>query len=318
MFSRGGQSEQIRDQIIAVFITTIKLDKLIIMTNKQTVILRKNRLRSIKLYSPLLAPVRDAALQEAAYRLLQAALPGHWVLHLRQWDDGGSDCLLEIVDEGQPLDGCCAWIRLLAVNGVRWNRQGQHRCGTVQRPVPYRSAALPYPVFLCLADVASNELFFLSKDAYLQAHFEEYLEKGRLRYRFDRQQDLLTFPTGHVALGTHLLAWQEKQELENLLTLTLTALDLPGVSSPPDVCIPALLDNVLQLLHGPLAYWSLTNRPVYYYLHALSRRLQPLYASTETLPSTGQPYRPYSFLTEPMKNLYLWDNTNLTKMNRPC
>lgn len=237
------------------------------MTNKPPAILEKNRLRSIKAFPPLTG-TGDWAAQAAACDLLQRRLPGHWIVQPRPWDGLGSHCLLEIVDEGHVLNGCCAWIQVQAVAGIRWNRQGQYRCGAIRPPAAYRPPGCAYPVLLCLADLVNAELYFLCVEGYIQAHFADYLRTGRLLYCFDRRRHRLPAVDGCRALERCLVASQERQALENAFTLALAAPERLARSTP--------LPDLAALLRGPLAYWAFTNRRVYYYLHSLHCAQKPM------------------------------------------
>lgn len=277
------------------------------MANQCNRYLTKNRLRSI--IGPSETPlIREPVLQERAYDLLQQALPGNWVLCPLHAHEQGMDCLLEIVDETGALDGCCAWIRLQAMHSIRWNQRGRYRAGAVQPPSYYQGRHRSYPVFLLLADVLSEELYFLSVDTYIQAHFDEYLHKRQLHYRFDRQKDLFNKTNEHQLLSPYITAHRERQELENLLTLVLTHPELLRSGLESDETLMRLFQQVECLLQGPLAYWAFTNRTVYYLLHGLCQRLR--------LPGESMAATCDVCLTEPMKKIMcLWQTNYLMNTN---
>lgn len=260
---------------VSLWEPVIRFNKLIKKTHmitNQRVLLPKNRLRSIKQVcyrDPLDGPEALAA----AYHLLEKQLPGNWIPRKMARHGQNLHCLLEIVAEGSVPDGATAWIVLQVTDPARWNGPGQYWAGPVQPPAAYRGSRRSCPVFLFLADVAREELYFLCTATYVQQHFASYLAQGSLRYCFDRQRDRFGPVTGPARLGACLVAHQEKQELENLLTLLLTVLDKLPAGADARYPVAGLLQPILRLLQGPLAYWAFTNRQVYYYVYSLSQRL---------------------------------------------
>ena len=279
------------------------------MTNQPMHYPAKNRLPSINVH-PRFALACDPELLYGAYHLLQQALPGHWILRPMDTRAPGLDFLLEITDHGGPLDGYTAWIRLEAVEGIRWNKQGRHRGGAIQPPSYYYASGRSYPVLLFLADVLHEELYFLSADYYVQTHFDTYLRKRRLCYCYDRQADRFTYPCQCAQLGAYLTAYAEQQELENLLTVVLTNPDLlTGYLAAGYT--RQLMQQVRGLLEGPLAYWAFSNRTVYYLLHSLCQGLS--HPDRKAAAGRNQP------IPEPLpKSMSIWPGTDLINTNRCC
>ncbi len=180
--------------------------------------------------------------------------------------------MLEIVEEGDPLDGQGAWVQLRVERRISWSRTGRYTAGPIQAPPSHYEQANSGPAFLFLADLSRGEVYFLCQDAYIQEHYESYLRTGRLSWCFDRKTDIFSRQEGPLLMGQHLQYQREKQQLANLMTIFLSDVARPCACELEEQLIVARLNSIRSMLCGTLAYWSFTQPVFYYLLHAITSR----------------------------------------------
>ncbi len=228
----------------------------------------KYRLRSIM---QVAAPSRKG-MTAAALQLLESKLPGSWLLRIVAQQPTGLDALLEIAEEGNPLDGQSAWIQLRVERRISWSRTGRYTAGPIEAsPLPDQRVNSG-PAFLFLADLSRGEVYFLCQDTYIQEHYESYLRKGSLSYSFDRKLDIFSRQAGPLLMALQLQQQLEKQQLTNLMTIFLTDISGPCGSDMEEEQIVERLYAIRGMLGETFAYWSFTQPAFYYLVHSITCR----------------------------------------------
>ncbi|AXY74767.1 hypothetical protein D3H65_12575 [Paraflavitalea soli] len=204
---------------------------------------------------------------EDALRLLGAKLPPHWFVRIITEGDDRLDCLLEIAEDGDGLNGATAWFRVKWVQRIEFDEQGLCRLTTIPRALMTNSRVSEAPVFMFLISLGSGEIFFLPVEDYIQQHFLALLQNSRFPFYISKYYQL-EGEKGFFLLHWHLQKQLRYREVENEITFFLT-----NYASPWSHSTIALHRNLSFLcryfqLYDPIAHTTRAVGSIQLYEHA--------------------------------------------------
>ena len=126
--------------------------------------------------------------ETASYKIFSSAVPDRWIVRDVSERDYGVDCYIEIVDEKQQLTGQLISIQLKSRATIEWNKTEPTRwtLSGVEMPTTNYWYHFAVPVFICVVDVATREVFFQSVNQAIKLDYQRYAENKSFSYKIDK------------------------------------------------------------------------------------------------------------------------------------
>jgi hypothetical protein len=129
--------------------------------------------------------------ETASFKRLERAIPDHWIVRYASERDYGVDCLIEpVVEPGGPVTGALLAIQMKSIDEIAWNGSSDDAeamfSGTKVETVNYWMG-LPVPVFLCIHDRKTDEIFYARVKRQVRHRYLELVQQGTFGFRLSRK-----------------------------------------------------------------------------------------------------------------------------------
>lgn len=125
--------------------------------------------------------------ETASFKLFSSKVPDNWIIRDLSERDYGIDCYLEIVNDNNELTGNLALIQLKSRQSIQWTKENYYTLSGIDISTTNYWYGFPVPVFIFLADLQKQELFFLSAKSYIRKNFEQFRNQSEFSYRIEKQ-----------------------------------------------------------------------------------------------------------------------------------
>lgn len=105
--------------------------------------------------------------ETASFKLFSSKIPDNWIVRDVSERDYGIDCYLELVNDDNELTGELALIQLKSRQKINWTKDDTFQLSGVDISTSNYWYKFSVPVFIFLADIESQELYFLSVDYFI-------------------------------------------------------------------------------------------------------------------------------------------------------
>jgi hypothetical protein len=142
--------------------------------------------------------------ETASFKLFSSLVPNNWIVREMTERDYGIDCYIELVDDEDRLTGDLVLIQLKSRDGIDWTKEDYYTISGIDIQTSNYWWQFAVPVFIFLADIKNQELYFLSTHQYVRRNFIKYASQKGFSYRikrtqrFDDQQSLLRFKYQYI------------------------------------------------------------------------------------------------------------------------
>ena len=138
-----------------------------------------------------------------SWRLLQSLAPTNWIVREVSERDYGIDAYIEFVSTNGDVTGELFFAQLKAVQQLTWRQSETDALASSSPSVKTSAAAywnqLPTPVFLFVADLAEENIYFLLVQDYIRRNFDSLDNQGTITFPLSSLRDLKS-RTGLVRL----------------------------------------------------------------------------------------------------------------------
>lgn len=124
--------------------------------------------------------------ETASFKLFSSKIPDNWIIRDVTERDYGIDCYLELVNNKDELTGELALIQLKSRDGIPWTHDGNYNLTGVDISTSNYWFNFSVPVFIFLADINSQELYFKSVDHVIKRNFSEFIKQEKFNYNFNK------------------------------------------------------------------------------------------------------------------------------------
>jgi hypothetical protein len=132
-------------------------------------------------------------IESKSWKILQAAIPAHWILRDITERDYGIDAYLELVTNDGFVTGHLVSLQLKGKEQIDW-KDGIYRfSGTSVDTVNYWMK-LPVPVFLCVADTTASRVWFANVKAQVRRNYAEFISQKTLTFSVSFDHEMGTRP----------------------------------------------------------------------------------------------------------------------------
>lgn len=156
-------------------------------------------------------PMRTAehVTEAAAWRLLQTIAPAEWIVREISERDYGIDCYIELASKSGEITGDLMSVQLKGTERIEWKNASVGK--TARSPSIKTSTAaywlsLPVPVFLFVADLSEQNIYFTSVEDDIRSQFSKLAEQETMSFEPRSELNLKS------ELGLALLSWFYRRE----------------------------------------------------------------------------------------------------------
>lgn len=124
--------------------------------------------------------------ETASFKLFSSKMPDTWIIRDITERDYGIDCYLELVNDDNELTGELALIQLKSRQSIPWTIEEYYNLTGVDIATSNYWYKFAVPVFIFLADIDNQELYFVSVDYRIKRNFSEFVKQGTFNYKFKK------------------------------------------------------------------------------------------------------------------------------------
>jgi hypothetical protein len=125
--------------------------------------------------------------ETASFKLFESKIPNNWIVREITERDYGIDCYLELVNENNQLTGELVFIQLKSRESIEWTSSDTYKISDIKISTTNYWNQFAVPVFIFLADIQKQEIYWLSVKHWIRRKFVEYSEQKSFTYQFDKE-----------------------------------------------------------------------------------------------------------------------------------
>lgn len=126
--------------------------------------------------------------ETASFKLFASKIPDNWIIRDVTERDYGIDCYLELVNENNELSGELALVQLKSRKEIEWTLDDTYTLYGIDIATSNYWFKFPVPVFIFLADITNQELFFVSVHYSIRRNFGEFVKQTTFNYKVKKSE----------------------------------------------------------------------------------------------------------------------------------
>lgn len=150
-------------------------------------------------------------IEASSWRILQSTAPDEWIIREVSERDYGVDCYIEITTSTGAVTGQLVSVQLKGVEKLEWNDDGNGKRITRSPQIKTSSArywlGLPVPVFLFVADLSEEQVYFIAVDSEIRKQFGKLSKQDSITFEL---KDTLNIATEAGRIIFNWLALRER------------------------------------------------------------------------------------------------------------
>lgn len=137
--------------------------------------------------------------ETASFKLFASKVPDNWIIREVTERDYGIDCYIELVSDDNKLTGDLVLIQLKSRESINWTKDNYYTISGIEMTTSNYWWQFAVPVFIFLADLENQNVYFISIHNYIRQNFLEFVKQKSLSYKvqkdqvFETPQSLLRF-----------------------------------------------------------------------------------------------------------------------------
>lgn len=124
--------------------------------------------------------------ETASFKLFSSKIPDNWIIRDVTERDYGIDCYLELVNDNNELSGELALVQLKSREKIEWKPDDTYTLYNIDIATSNYWFKFPVPVFIFVADISAQELFFVSVHYAIRRNFGEFVKQTTFNYKVKR------------------------------------------------------------------------------------------------------------------------------------
>jgi hypothetical protein len=124
--------------------------------------------------------------ETASFKLFSSKIPDNWIIRDLTERDYGIDAYLELTNDENELTGELVLVQLKSRKLISWTKDNIYTICDIDIATSNYWFRIVVPVFIFLADIDNQELYFLSADHYIKRNFREFAKQESFNYRVER------------------------------------------------------------------------------------------------------------------------------------
>lgn len=100
--------------------------------------------------------------ESSSFKIFNSVIPNSWIVREVSERDYGIDCYIELVNSNNQVTGELISIQLKGIQSIIWTKENYHTLSGIKLTTTNYWRVFPIPVYICLVDLNSKEVFFNS------------------------------------------------------------------------------------------------------------------------------------------------------------
>ncbi len=124
--------------------------------------------------------------ETASFKLFSSKIPNNWIIRDITERDYGIDCYLELVNKNNELSGELILIQLKSRQEISWNGSDSYSISGIDIETSNYWMSFPVPVFIFLADLKNEEIYFVSVGYEVKRNFKKFIKQDAFSYKIKK------------------------------------------------------------------------------------------------------------------------------------
>lgn len=137
-------------------------------------------------------PTRDAkhVTEASSYKIFSRNIPDHWIIREVSERDYGIDCYIELVNNQNQVTGELISVQLKGKQKIKWTKDDYFTFSGINISTTNYWMKFPTPVFICLVDLETEEVFYSSVKESVRKNFYSYIKQDTFSYKIYKKDKL--------------------------------------------------------------------------------------------------------------------------------
>ena len=137
-------------------------------------------------------PTRDAkhVTETSSYKIFSRNIPDHWIIREVSERDYGIDCYIELVNNQNQVTGELISVQLKGKQKIKWTKDDYFTFSGINISTTNYWMKFPTPVFICLVDLETEEVFYSSVKESVRKNFYSYIKQDTFSYKIYKKDKL--------------------------------------------------------------------------------------------------------------------------------
>ncbi len=190
--------------------------------------------------------------ETSSYKIFSCEIPDSWIIREVTERDYGIDCYIEVVNNRNQVTGELISIQLKGTKGgINWTREDYYTFSGIKISTTNYWNNFPTPVFICLVDIDSREVYFCPVKSSIRKNIVEYDRQQTFSYKIQKNNRLTL-----SCIGYFLDKYYKEKDLDILEKQIITFIsnypqyrDFIDSNTGRDVFLGIDYDRILFLQH---------------------------------------------------------------------
>lgn len=154
--------------------------------------------------------------ETASFKLFASKVPDNWIIREVTERDYGIDCYIELVSDDNKLTGDLVLIQLKSRQRINWTKDNYYTISGIEMTTSNYWWQFAVPVFIFLADLENQKIYFISTHHYIRQNFLEFVKQKSFSYKI-RQDHLFENPESLLRFRYQYSQETHRKQFENEL-----------------------------------------------------------------------------------------------------
>ena len=128
--------------------------------------------------------------ESSSFKIFSNNIPDSWIIREVTERDYGIDCYIELVNTKNQVTGELISIQLKGKQGIKWTKDNYFTFSGINISTTNYWNRFPTPVFICLVDILSKNVFFCPVKSQIRQNFYDYAKQDKFSYRIQKNNKL--------------------------------------------------------------------------------------------------------------------------------
>lgn len=149
--------------------------------------------------------------ETSSYKIFSRKIPDHWIIREVSERDYGIDCYIELVNNQNQVTGELISVQLKGKQRIKWTKDNSFTFSGIKISTTNYWMKFPTPVFICLVDLETEEVFYSSVKESVRRNFYSYIKQDTFSYKIYKKDRL-----EHPNLKDFLFSYFSDKNWKNL------------------------------------------------------------------------------------------------------
>ena len=128
--------------------------------------------------------------ETSSFKIFRNNIPDSWIIREFTERDYGIDCYIELVNRNNQVTGELISVQLKGKKEIPWTKENYFTFSGINISTTNYWNLFPTPVFICLVDTISKEVFFCPVKSHIRENFIKYAKQDIFSYKILKNNKL--------------------------------------------------------------------------------------------------------------------------------